>query len=83
MRGERRIDSRGRRLRFPRTIIGGAGVSGNAKQPQVHFEVWRQAYVLGPSQLDFTRGKQKLLDPYDWYDRPMTNTSIPRPKPYR
>lgn len=62
------------------TVLGYAGTTGNAGRPQVHFEVWRGAYLVGAGQLDYKRGHQNLIDPYKWYDRPMT-IPPPRPKP--
>jgi murein DD-endopeptidase MepM/ murein hydrolase activator NlpD len=62
------------------TVVGGAGTSGNAHRPQVHFEVWRQVYMFPGGGLDYKQGHRNLLDPYDWYDQPMPSLP-PRPKP--
>jgi murein DD-endopeptidase MepM/ murein hydrolase activator NlpD len=63
------------------TFIGQAGTSGNAGRPQVHFEVWRQAYLTPQGGLDYNRGKQNTIDPYKWFDRPMMPGFTPRHKP--
>ena len=70
------LDSRSIRVRPGQiigvgTIVGGAGTTGNAMRPQVHFEVWRQAYFLPGGRLDYDRGHRDLIDPYDWFDQPM------------
>jgi len=62
------------------SVLGGAGTSGNAARPQVHFEVWRQPYLFPGGGLDYRQGHRNLVDPYEWYDRPMPG-AVPRQKP--